>query len=102
MSEIPGFKDILDEMYELHKKKNNDYSGQANPFKNFELCEQLGICSVQEGILVRMSDKMSRISTLKNSKGKVKDESIRDTYVDLANYSVISICYDMYKKGLKK
>jgi len=41
-----------------------------------------------------MSDKMSRISNLiKDNKPQVKDESIEDTLVDLANYSIILSIY---------
>ena len=76
---------------ETIKKKNNDYAGDENcdVFKNFNLVEYLGICSVEQGILVRMCDKMSRVSTLLNTDGSVLDEKIGDTLDDLANYSMI-------------
>jgi len=97
---IPGFKETLDKMYEIHIAKNHDYAGKANPFKNFELVEAVGVCSVEKGILVRMCDKMSRISNLLETEGKVADEKIEDTLCDLANYSVILKCYLEQKKGL--
>jgi len=100
MSEIPGCKKTTVEMYELHKRKNSDYAGSKDPFKNFRQCENLGICSVEQGILVRMTDKMSRIATLigENTEAKVTDEKLTDTLNDLANYSVILKCYLEAKK----
>ena len=105
MSEIPGFKELLDEKYRIHKAKNSDYAGDADPFKNFKLCETLGICSVEQGILVRITDKMSRLSTLIAS-GKdpaVLDEKKRDTALDASNYFDILNCWwDHQEKEAKK
>jgi len=93
MSEIPGFKKTLDEKYKLHKAKNNDYAGVKDPYKNFRLCETLGVCSIEQGILVRISDKLSRVTTLLKSDIKVKDEKITDTLLDMSNYIDILKCY---------
>ena len=81
------------EMQGIIARKNADYAGGGNPFKNFELVNDLGICSTAEGILVRMCDKVSRISNLINTDAQVKDESIKDTLLDLANYSLILAAY---------
>ncbi len=78
---------------ETTKRKNADYAGVGDPFKNFKVCEAIGITTVEKGILVRMTDKMSRISTLLNSDAQVKDETITDTLKDLANYSMILAVY---------
>lgn len=77
------------------KRKNADYAGDDDPFANFRLVEKLGICSVETGILVRMTDKMARITNLlKEGKvNQVKDESVDDTLIDLANYAVILAAY---------
>ena len=76
---------------DLLKKKNSDYAGSDgnNPF-----AESLGICSTEQAFLVRMTDKMSRLSSFA-SKGKldVEDESVYDTLVDLINYSVLLAGY---------
>lgn len=69
--------------------KNQDYSGQSdNAFANFERSQVIGI-DPTTGILVRMLDKLSRVSNLIKVEGKVKDESIQDTLLDLANYAII-------------
>jgi len=45
-----------------------------------------------KGCCVRIGDKFSRIMGFaKKEKLKVKDESIRDTLVDMANYALIAL-----------
>lgn len=82
------------------RRKNADYAGDSDPFANFRLVEKLGICSVETGILVRMTDKMARISNLLQGDraNQVKDESVDDTLIDLANYSVILAAYRESKR----
>ena len=86
------FQDTLDEMYSLMDRKNADYT-KTSAFGNFELVEKLWITSIEKWILVRMSDKMSRISTLIDQDAQVKDEAISDTLLDLSIYSVILKIY---------
>lgn len=86
---------LCDELKEITARKNADYTGAGgdNPFHNFTQVESLGICSTSQGILTRMTDKLSRIASLTaTGKQMVKDESIEDTLKDLANYSLIMIC----------
>lgn len=93
---IQEFQKTLKYMEETLIRKNNDYSGwetESDPFKNFKLVSYLSVTSVERGLLVRMCDKMSRISSLIESKWKVEDETIVDTLVDLANYSLILSLY---------
>lgn len=77
----------------ISKRKNADYAGEGDPFKNFKLCEMMGICSVEKGIMVRMCDKMSRIATLLDKNESVLDEKVEDTCADLSNYSMILKVY---------
>ena len=73
--------------------KNSDYGGSnKNPFANFENSVIAGV-SVERGILVRLMDKMSRISTLLDKEAKVKDEAITDTIEDAINYLAILKAY---------
>lgn len=80
-------------MSETTERKNKDYAGGGDAFANFRMCEELGLCSVEKGILVRMSDKMSRIANLLDKEAAVKDESVTDTLLDLAVYSIILKIY---------
>jgi hypothetical protein len=76
--------------------KNKDYSGEANvdndPFKNMRGSSFVGV-DVERGALVRMMDKMGRISSLLGQKANVKDEAIEDTLDDLINYAAILKSY---------
>lgn len=76
-------------MYDTAEKKNSDYATSSDPFHNFKQCERLGICSKERGVLVRISDKLSRATNLVEREGSVKDEAVTDTLIDMANYCVI-------------
>jgi hypothetical protein len=72
--------------------KNHDYTGnQGNsPFANFERCEAMGLCSTEVGLLVRVTDKVSRLSTFANcGKLKVENESYEDAILDIINYCIL-------------
>lgn len=76
----------------LMERKNHDYTGKGgeSPFANFTRTEALGVCTTEQGFLVRMSDKLSRMASFVHSgEFKVSDESVRDTLIDLINYSVL-------------
>ena len=77
----------------IAKRKNADYAGAGDPFKNFKMCESIGITTTEKGILVRMTDKLQRIANLLDNEAQVKDESILDTLQDLSNYSLILRVY---------
>jgi len=68
---------ILDESFNLGVSKNNDY-GSENILK-------FGII----GIVVRLGDKIARYKNLSTNKAeqKVKDESLKDTLMDIINYA---------------
>ena len=77
------FKEITDEMNALYERKNHDY---GNSFS--ETYRKLGVISAT----TRMLDKMNRVvSLVTKDKHEVKDESLRDTLIDLANYAVMTI-----------
>lgn len=73
---------------ELMRAKNQDYAGGC-AFKNFDVAAFICNVSSEKGILIRMCDKITRIGNLLNNKERVKDETIEDTLLDLANYSYI-------------
>lgn len=83
------------DMIAVTKVKNSDYSGtDPSPFANFLKVQAFGICSVEQGFLTRMTDKFSRITSFVQ-KGflLVKDESVHDTLIDLANYCILMAGY---------
>lgn len=87
----------------LMRKKNADYAGGrgVEPFANFTRCEAMGICKTEAGMLVRMTDKMSRLSSfLESGKFEVADESLEDTTLDIINYAVLLYAYVADKKNV--
>lgn len=85
---------LLDEMKDLHARKNAGYSGEDNPdaWTNFRMSSQFGV-SPFKGVLVRLSDKYIRITNLvRDPNNEQVDESIRDTLIDLAAYALIAVC----------
>jgi hypothetical protein len=86
---------------DLMTRKNHDYAGKSgdDPFANFRRIEAMGICSTERGFLVRLLDKVSRLSTFcEAGQLLVKDEAVRDTLVDVLNYAVLFAAYIEEKK----
>ena len=96
-------RELCEEARGLSERKNHDYSGGKDdslPFLNFTRCESMGICKTEAGILVRMTDKMSRLSTfVTTGEFKVKDEALRDTILDMINYAIILYAYTQSQKN---
>lgn len=70
---------VQSEALTLFQKKNKDY---GDAFANYGTI----------GVLVRLSDKISRaVSVSKSSVTLVNDESLRDTLIDLHNYAAMAI-----------
>ena len=87
----PRFYEILEKMAALHSRKNHDYSGTDDPLKNLHAVEKIGITPFM-GVLVRLQDKWSRLEQFANSGTMlVKDESVIDTLMDNAVYSLLAI-----------
>ena len=89
MARNPKFVELLDEILALHDAKNHDYANDADPLSNFRQSEQFGVPAFQ-GVMVRLSDKWSRACQLVGGKSP-KNESLRDTLVDMAVYSLIAV-----------
>lgn len=86
----PRFYELLDKMADLHSRKNHDYAGDA-PLSNLKTCEQIGL-PAWKGILVRLMDKWGRLKIFaKTGSFEVKDESVIDTLMDNAVYSLLCI-----------
>lgn len=93
--------DCCQKMIEVTKAKNADYTGTSDdPFFNFTRVEAVGIANTETGFLTRMFDKFARITTFVN-KGVllVKDESVEDTLIDLANYCILFAGYIKSKRN---
>lgn len=83
----------------ISEKKNSDYADSEDPFQNFKGVEHWGICTVEQGLMVRISDKMQRVSNLLKREAAVSDESIVDTLSDARNYlNILQVWIEHGKK----
>lgn len=86
---ITRFKNITVQMANMYEAKNNDY---GNSFS--DMFNEFGLTSS----IIRLSDKLNRLKSLNTKEAMVKDESIIDTLMDLANYSIMTIV-ELENKG---
>lgn len=95
------FESYLDRMRTIMVSKNADYAGAgSDPFANFKVVEGMGVCQAEQGFLTRMCDKFMRVANfVKQGVLQVKDESVEDTLIDLANYALLLACYIRAKKA---
>ena len=79
MDRVEQLQKIQKEGLELFKKKNKDYGDAFATYGPI-------------GVLVRIGDKISRLSSITNSGITLnEDEKIRDTLIDLHNYAGMAI-----------
>ena len=79
MDRLTQLKTVQEEAAKLFERKNKDY---GDAFANYGPI----------GVIVRMGDKINRLSSVTNNGiNLIKTESIRDTLIDLHNYSAMAI-----------
>ena len=79
INRVTEMEKVQKEGLELFKRKNADY---GDAFANYGVV----------GVLVRMGDKISRLQSITTkSVSLVNTESLRDTLIDLHNYSAMAI-----------
>lgn len=83
---------ICEEIHYLYVQKNQDY---GDSFHQTFMEEGMAMARI------RLGDKLSRFKSLTRSGiQQVKDESIRDTLIDLANYAIMTVLeLDTMKEG---
>ena len=81
---VGPFIDITNSLTKIYQAKNRDY---GNSFE--KSLYKFGLVAS----IIRLSDKMNRIESLSQTKAKVKDESIEDTLLDLANYAIMTVIW---------
>ena len=84
LNETLTFKEVTDELEALYIRKNKDYGDSFT-----DSMDTFGMMSS----VIRLNDKMKRIISLMFNEQLVDDESIRDTLVDMANYSIMTLMW---------
>lgn len=81
--------EICKELNSLYIRKNHDYGDSfGKGFKEYGMVMPI----------IRLEDKLSRLKALIKTENKV-DESIEDTLMDLANYSIMTLIELKYEKS---
>jgi hypothetical protein len=91
------FHEVLGELSRLHDQKQADYGTATDPFANVRASEDFGV-EAWIGALIRGNDKMARLKAFIR-RGKLKNESVKDSLWDLAVYVVIA--YVLYEEKEK-
>ena len=78
MNRIVQMKSIQEEALSLFERKNTDY---GDAFVNFGVI----------GVLIRLNDKIQRCLNISKNNVHLVDESMRDTLLDMHNYSAMAL-----------
>lgn len=80
---VNQFEDVTLQLRNIYDAKNRDYGDSfSQSFK------EEGMAMVR----IRLGDKLNRLKNLtRGAEQQVKDESVRDTLLDLANYAIMTI-----------
>lgn len=90
MDKRRAHKKLCHELHHTYVMKNSDYGDSFG-----ESLDKHGLIAA----IVRMDDKLNRLDSLKDRAGKVKDETLMDTALDLANYAIMTA---MWLEGKRK
>lgn len=82
MNKVEKHGQICKSLNELYARKNADYGDSFG--KSFTEYGLTMAC-------IRLEDKLNRIKSLSKQAAQVSDESIVDTLMDLANYSIMTL-----------
>lgn len=89
---IPEFLDALKKMEEIHRKKNEDYATNSNPFSNFDVSTFM-LAQFNnprdQSFVWPIATKLARLSTLLNGQKEPNNESVTDSLIDIANYCIL-------------
>lgn len=82
MDKTTQHTEICKELNNIYQRKNHDYNDSfSKTFKEYGLVMSA----------IRLEDKLTRFKQLIKHNAEVKDESIQDTLLDLANYAIMTL-----------
>ncbi len=91
-----GYKEVVDEQFELFAKKHLDYGmHNVSAGTNLETPEEVEFAMT--GLYYRISDKINRWKNMIISQRKAQNETILDTFQDITNYGIIA---QLVSKGM--
>jgi hypothetical protein len=84
------FNQTVDKMREIMLSKGNDYANEDR-LSNFKLAGSICGLSPEQNCLSLIATKVARLGVLLKDKSKPNNESIEDSLVDMANYTLLLI-----------
>ena|SRR3990167_6289907 len=82
------FAEIVGNILDLHIRKAQDYGSEGDPYANVRASAEFGI-EPWVGAALRLNDKVQRLKSMVQ-KGRLVNESILDSFDDIAVYAVIA------------
>lgn len=95
------FESVLIDMVKMNRKKRADYASEDDVIQNFRRNADMawGEFNIFMDCYTMVTRKILRVQNLMQKGMKPKNESLEDTLIDLAVYSVLLIlCYEDYQK----
>lgn len=84
------FDQTIDKMREIMLSKGNDYANEDR-LSNFKLAGSICGLTPQQNCLSLIATKVARLGVLLKEKSEPNNESIEDSLVDMANYTLLLI-----------
>ena len=84
------FSELTEKAADTYRRKNADYGDSFAKVRE----------KYPNSVLIRLNDKLSRLEVLMSGNiAQVKDESIDDTLLDLANYALMELTERIYGRS---
>jgi len=84
------FNQTVEKMRDIMLSKGNDYANEDR-LSNFKLAGSICGLSPQQNCLSLIATKVARLGVLLKEKSEPNNESIEDSLVDMANYTLLLI-----------
>lgn len=84
------FEELTKKAADTYRRKNADYGDSFVKVRN----------KYPNSVLIRLNDKLNRLEMLmgRSQRARIKEESIEDTLLDLANYALMELTERIYEK----
>lgn len=83
-----AFLTALDELEQLHERKQRDYGSDSDPFANVRASAEFGV-PAWVGAMIRLNDKVKRLQRYAE-RGSLANEGAIDSFNDIAVYAIIA------------
>lgn len=88
----------LEELGAVLKRKNSDYKLDGE-FSNFEFAGEAAGIPPRRVMMAQIGIKLGRIQGILSSARTIENESLMDSFKDLAGYAVILYAYELSKEA---